>query len=592
MTAFRRRVERLVRADPTLARGLAVYAVVQLLLAMWDLPSSWSWEEDAVAPRELFMGLVNALTPGEFHRYPLLHYVLYGVLSLPVSIYAALTADAWSAEALEASFVRTEVMTGISVAAKLLSVAMGTVALWTLARIARRTVSVGAGRWAAVFAIGNLSVGYYFRTQNLDGPYLMWTVLAMDRLLTVAERGAPRDYALFAVFTAASIATKDQAYAAYVLVGPLYLLLWPALRPSDWAAGRAHWRRLLPAVGVGAVALGLLNGALLNPTGFLRRFAFLTGPASQDWRVYTRDAAGFTANLHDVFFAQPEFWWPAPFVALAWVGVVVAVRRPPGPGLRKRPWRLLPLAAGVSALLFFTLVVGRCEHRFLLPIGFWLSYYLGVVADRAFDALRGGRVPPAVRVAVAVAVAVVLARRPVALALTQWFDGRHRVEAFLAALPPGTVVETYGRLPHQPRFDPDGPYHAVHVHPDKAPRERPPMPGVERIQAPIEGVVARRPDVIVLNPSMRGRYGEWDPLPPGHAVSNQRKQFRDDPRLLATMQAALRDALPGYETALVAGPALPPWARALGLEPVRIHYCTAGTFRVLVAAPPPADDAG
>ncbi len=590
MLAFGR-VSRVVSADPTLARLLIVYAVIQMAVAVWDLPNSWSWEEDAVAPRELFMGLANNLKPGSYHRYPLLHYVLFGFLSLPVSLYGVLTANDWTPEAIEASFIRYEIMTGIAVVAKILTIGMGTVALWTLATIARRTVSVTAGRWAVAFAVCNLSVGYYFRTQNLDGPYLMWTVLAMNSLLTIAERGGTRDYVLFAVFVAASIATKDQAYAAYVLVGPIYLLLWPALRPTDWAAGRRHWRRLALAVGVGALSLGVLSGALLNPTGFARRFEFLTGPASGNFRVYTRDAAGFSANVHDVLFAQAEFWWPGPIVGLAWLGIMVAVRRPVGAGLRTRAWRLLPLTAGLSALFFFTLVVGRCEHRFLLPLGFWLSFYLGVLADRGLDALRAAKWPRAASVALIVVLGIVLVRRPIALALTQWFDGRHRVEAFLSSLPSGSTVETYGRLPHQPRFEPNGPYRVVHVHPTKSARRRPPMPGVEMIRAPYEHVLERHPDVIVLNPSIRGRYGQRGALPRGHVLSNHLKQFRDNPRVIELMQAALRDELPGYSTQLVAGPSIPSWLRRLGLEPVRIHACTAGTFRILVArVPGPSGD--
>src|SRR5690606_28471061 len=108
-------------------------------------------------------------------------------------------------------------MTAIALLAKALHVAMACVALLALARVCRTCFSPGAARWAVLFAATNLSLSYYGRATNADGPYLMWTVLALDRLLLLAHSGKRTDYTWFAGFLAAGVATKDQAYASFVL---------------------------------------------------------------------------------------------------------------------------------------------------------------------------------------------------------------------------------------------------------------------------------------------------------------------------------------------------------------------------------------
>jgi 3',5'-cyclic AMP phosphodiesterase CpdA len=66
---------------------------------------------------------------------------------------------------------------------------------------------------------------------------------------------------------------------------------------------------------------------------------------------------------------MPHAYWPFPALGVACLGVLVAAleRRGEAP-LARRSARLLPIVAGMSAFLFFTLVVARAEHRFLLLI--------------------------------------------------------------------------------------------------------------------------------------------------------------------------------------------------------------------------------
>jgi hypothetical protein len=361
--------------DKTLSVAVMLYALTQLASIAWDLPCMYGWENDGIAPRDLFGGLAFNLTPGNGHRYPLLHYLLLALLAWPVVLVAALRAHSWRLPDLMQSVLSVPALTGIAVVAKLVAVAMGCMTLLALARIARRTCSVSASRWAAAFAALNLSLSYYGRVSNVDGPYMMWVALSLDRLLDVLERGELRDYRGFGICAAAALATKDQAYGVYALTLPIYCVLLPALAHALPIRKALHWRRVGSAALVGGVSYGLMSGAFLNPTGFVHRVHLLTGENSQDWRRYERSAAGVWANLSDVAHAQAEFFWSWPVVMLAWVCVIVICVRPAGPGLQARSARLLPMSFALSSLLTFTLVAARCEQRFVLPLGLALAYY-------------------------------------------------------------------------------------------------------------------------------------------------------------------------------------------------------------------------
>jgi len=54
--------------DRWAVRFVLAFGLVQAGVATWDLPSSWGWEVDGVAPRELWAGLADNLRPGARHR--------------------------------------------------------------------------------------------------------------------------------------------------------------------------------------------------------------------------------------------------------------------------------------------------------------------------------------------------------------------------------------------------------------------------------------------------------------------------------------------------------------------------------------------
>jgi hypothetical protein len=296
--------------------------------------------------------------------------------------------------------------------------------------------------------------------------------------------------------------------------------------------------------------------------------------------MYSSDAAGLAANVRAAFARQPNDFWPLPVLLVAYAGVVIALFRRRGGDSPLSALRYLPFAAAASSLFFFTLVVGRAEHRFLLPFGFFLSAGGGI----ACDALFGVASSATPRKVVAAVLGVGFAWAGLASSavhLTQLGDARREVMRFLATVPAGSRVETYGLTVYQPHFDvsPASPYRVARVGPER-PASRNPLVGAAEVQGVIGDAPARRPDLIVLSGGFANAYLKGADRP-GAPASRIVRARRDDPVTAPFVRRAVSNELPGYRQVLVARPTLPGWATALGLRPESIQSTTGSTLWVL-----------
>ncbi|MFI5309060.1 MAG: glycosyltransferase family 39 protein [Polyangiales bacterium] len=569
-------LRRVVGEDVLVARLVLAYTVLQLAVLGWDLPSAVSWENDGVAPRDFLHGVVENLTWGHAHRYPLFHNLLLLLLCAPVLLGFVL-AGSLSVPTITARVLSVPCMTAVTITVRLVHVGMAACSLLVLARIARRLFGRTAGRFALLCVMSCLTISYYGRASNLDGPYMFWTILALDRVLDVLERGETRDYLLLGFFVAASVATKDQAYAAYVLTLPLYLFVLPWLSSARAAAGSRHLGLLVRSGASFLASYAVMTGAIVNPAGFVTRVRMLLGPNSEDWRTYAHGATGLWLNLRDLWAAQTVFFWNAGVVAACWLGVALAALRMVGPGAGSRVPALLPMTAGLSSVVAFTLPVARCEHRFMLPLSVWLCVYGGAAIAWCWRSSW-----TRVLAALACAALVLSFWQCVCLALSQWGDGRREVERYLAGLPPGSTVEVYGSNVFFPRFDTsqNAPYRVQRVGKEPV-SARARLPGVREIQASYGQLGWRRPDVIVVERGFAQRFLPRR-LRPGEVVSLEWQRAQADEDALRYFRSAADGTLAGYRRALVANAGLPGWAAALGGKPVRIHDSTADTLWLFV----------
>jgi len=276
---------------------------------------------------------------------------------------------------------------------------------------------------------------------------------------------------------------------------------------------------VLPAVVVALALLLLVDGAITNPSGFVRRIAFLAGPASTGYAEYLPGPSGWLALLGDM---GRNFATGAGMVAmiLATIGLVLHVTRARG-GVRVAG--LLPAFAILSFTLCFNFIALRSDDRFLLPQAVLACVYIGIAAEAlAFAHAAGVRL--AARGALALTALLAL-HQAMAINAAFLFDPRYDAEAWMQAhVIPGDAIETYGQNCFLPRFPADAKVTRVGQGDLKL---RNPLPGVTEIRAPFGE--ARQARFVVVNAKWAQRYlRPQSPLGEGRIYSQlQQTDFRN-----------------------------------------------------------------
>ena len=510
----------------------------------WGLPGSDGWDDDGIAPRDFLVGTYMTYWRSHYFTYPPVHLVLLTILTLPVTIAGLARAASWTQQDVVAELIRVPYMTTFAVVARLVTGAMAIGIVCVVARIGEALWGRRAGIWAAAVVALNVVFTYYAHTSNLDVPYLFWTLLALLSLVRTILRHDPKYLRHFAFLCVLAIGTKDQAYAVFLLSFPVVIVHWLVADPWARTNRGAILRELVIAAFGGIVFLGIVDGALINPSGFIERVRFLTGPASQDHATYAPSWAGRVCVLVDTVRNFGRYY-PLALAPLVGYGVYlhfVRTRRDPARAVAG----LLPLFASVSFALAFNCVARRTDHRFLLP----QSLFVGLYAGLAFDSLtscagEGSRSKRASRVrTLAWLTATMLGGRAlfecVGVDVALLRDPRYEAEAWLARhVHSGEVIEVYGNNVYLPRL-PSG---ASVIRLDTSPMAgRSLMPGMEEIEQPYDLVERRRPDWIVFSEGWVWRYTS---APPDPASS----------RTLAPVQVALQNdvASRAYFASLFAG---------------------------------------
>jgi hypothetical protein len=489
---------------------LATFGLFVAVGLTWGLPGPDTWCVDSMSPRSCGLGaIVETYRPGHFHTYPPLHMAILTVISLPWVALAASRVGT-NTELLGAELLRPLYMTGIEGGARLVAAAMATATVWNTLRLWKRIAGPFAGLAAGVVVAVNATLVYYAHTGNVDVPYLFWTAWALVEIDRVAA-GERREVAALVLSTCA-VLTKDQAAAVLLLPIAIYLVILP------WLERRSSIvrRDLVRGAFFGAALYAVVSGALVNPTGFRRRLAFLFGAGSQTWEQYPRTASGRWTLAWDALRALPHFGsWP--MAALALIGVGLALGSSP---LRAR--RLLPLSAAVSFTLLFNLKALRSEDRFLLPQSLLLLPYAALTLDRlraaAFDSSSPGAPWTAVLFVALFGSAMIPALLGVAsLDGTLLADPRYAAEEFLANISAGARVEVLGSTKFLPRL----PEHLIAVRPGVEPlADRQEMWGVSEIIDPEMDPRPRAPALIVLATELsRADMTEAPAKPVGYGLS-------------------------------------------------------------------------
>jgi 4-amino-4-deoxy-L-arabinose transferase-like glycosyltransferase len=523
---------------------LLLAAGLRLAGLFWGLPAADGWDDDGFAPRNFLTALALTWTPGAYFTYPPLHALLLALPALPVAGWALAHAPSLSQHDVIATITQPGTMTYFAVLGRLISLLMSLGIIWCVGEMTRQIAGARAGLLAAIACTLNFGLTYYGQISNLDVPYLFWACLALLWCMRVVTEREPRRFWLAALFAAAAVATKDQAYALFLVSLPLFLLLWFVADAWPRVHGRQIALILLPAAVVSLFLLLLVDGAITNPSGFLHRIAFLTGPASQDYAEYLHGPSGWLALLGDMgrYYAQ-GYGVAAMVLALLGLGAHILRSRDGA-----RVAGLLPLLAIISFTVCFNFAALRSDDRFLLPQAVLACVYIGVAAEilafPARDWMRfAGR-------GVLVLVALAALHQVVAIDAAMLFDPRYDAERWMAAhVKPGDVIETYGQNCFLPRFPPGA--RVIRVGQGSL-KLRNPLPGVTELRQPF--IQPRHPRFIVLSVAWAERYlRPAIPLPPGHIYSRlQQQDFMNTDAALHFRN--LIDGATGYRLAYTARP--------------------------------------
>ncbi len=519
-----------------MARLVLAVALIRVVALTWGLPASDGWDNDGIAPRDIYPGLALTWMPGSFYTYPPLQLVALGILGAPVVLVALVHAPSLALSDVITEVLAPPYMTTLALLARGVSLVMSLGILLGLARLTEevRALMVGAlptaeasswssrarlalvgsfddervrraGLFAGVIAGLSPAMTYYAKTSNLDVPYLFWAVLALVEFARAIARREPQRLVRAFVLAACAIGTKDQAYAMFVFSVPPVVLLCLWLYPQTQPTPRDVLRHMAKGVFAAAILLATIDAVIINPTGFIARAKFLTGSASQDFVEYSRDAAGRWAIVVDAargFHLQgPKIL--APLFALGFAWALWGARSAP----RERRARLfvLTLFPGLVALSFtvaFNYVSLRTNPRFLMPQAAVLAIYgaLGIacLVDASKPALRGlGRF----------AFLLVLGlglHASVSVDVNLLRDPRYDTEAWLRAhIQPGDLIETYGLNVYLPRFPQGARVMRVGPEPIDA---RGPLPDVTELRAPFGEAPARGARFLVVSTAWAWRY--------------------------------------------------------------------------------------
>jgi hypothetical protein len=425
----RRRAPEPGRTDYAIVLVLVGAAILLAVGSWWGLPAYFSWAPDEVVPDEVLTAFDARFSHGWATKYPPAHYALLSAVSLPWFLAAHLGL---------LDLADLEVVSSLLLVGRLTSIVMMLAIVWltysmTLEHHGRRPAV-----FAALVIVSAMPFTYYGKVANLDVPYVFWLTCAFRYLARTGTTATPADFYGLALTGAAAIATKDQAYGFFVLPAVAIVVL-AVRRPRH--PGVPSLRVVAITAGLTAVALAVLMNVPFNARGVLLHMQLITGPNSENFRMYARTLPGSWKMLADgVWLMAGIMSWPLLLAAVA--GAVLASVR------RHVPSTML-LLAGVSYVVTFLWLVLYQYDRFWLGVVVVVAPTAGWWIDTV---TRRGSPARLLRLTLTVAVFAYAIARCAALDVLMLQDSRYAAERRLRAeAGPGEGVTAIGERPNLPR---------------------------------------------------------------------------------------------------------------------------------------------
>jgi len=357
---------------PAKIRFSAIHAVLLLSLCLsligiwWGLPSYRGWAPDEILPSRVLEGMDQWFSNNWADKYPPLQYYLLSLLYLPFVLLQKL-------KVLDLSQI--SIYTALFSMGRLLSAAMATATVYLVYRCGLEIYDKRSSLFAALITALIVPFVYYSKTVNLDVPFIFWFVWSVFFFFRILKTHAAKSYGLFALTAACSICTKDQAYALYILP-PLVILLSRWLEQKKAGRSRAFVSALFNRNNLYALALAvsaflIIHNLLFNAQGFLNHFRMITGPLSQDYKIYENTLSGHLRLLWATL-RQIQFCHGWPLLVVCGFGLIASVLR-----TKKNLLLLASTAFAFSYYLFYINIILYNYDRFNIPICIVLAFFGG-----------------------------------------------------------------------------------------------------------------------------------------------------------------------------------------------------------------------
>jgi hypothetical protein len=362
----------------------------------WGLPHATNpqgvhgWDVDAVTGIQTLSELYNLFVkaqPNWWVAYPPFHYIVLGISYLPYLAYMYLSGGL---SGLSSAFpyglsdpVKTIAILNIIGRSVTLMMACGiVVSTYLTSKIIWDKVS---GLFAAFLMMLATPMFYYARTGNLDVPVLFWIslgILMIARILVynfTIRRGI-----LLGTFAALSVATKDQAYGAW-LAGIGFLLIFYSRKKERENPATQHWdwKVSLSILIPGGIVYALASGLVFSPMRFVNHLLFLVNYQETFPNVVQAnilrpmDLPGYGYLTGDIF--QALFFAIGPFfLILGMVGFLLT--------WRKNIFTRILLAMGLGYIILTIFPVRHMQYRYILLIVLIFAFFGGYALSAGWRA--------------------------------------------------------------------------------------------------------------------------------------------------------------------------------------------------------------
>ena len=337
---------------------LALISLLYLVGIGWGLPSHISAVTDTIAPYDTLSFFGNYSSAQAASRYPAAQYLILSSVYAVVLAFGKLTGmiGSFSSKFPYGMNSPEYFISGMIVAARMVSVAMGIVVLLSLRKFKHASLS-NFGNIVAVLIIGlSGTFTYYARAENVDIPMLCWWAVSQASLWAYIffDENKKRNLLIAGVAAGLTIATKDAA-AALGLGAGLIVLLFGVAKIKDGISFAAATFFTYFVVAV-----------LPQPWRWVEHIRFNDPSGERIVRIarfvqFDNSLAGQAALLNKTVLDLVSIVSPAG-IALAVAGVIALMFH------RQHRVLVFLILPGVCYYLIFIVNIHFVYERFLLPI--------------------------------------------------------------------------------------------------------------------------------------------------------------------------------------------------------------------------------